>query len=85
LIGLFERSEIFDKRFKEQRHYHPRTVLQINRIAYLALAPLLQVFPKSRKMREDAKIILLEDHKMSERPCQALEQNVIKLRIWNDE
>jgi len=36
-------------------------------------------------MREDAKIVLLEDHKMSERPCQALEQNVIKLRIWNDE
>jgi hypothetical protein len=35
-------------------------------------------------VREVAKIILLEDHKVSDRPCQALEQNVIKLQIWND-
>lgn len=53
---------------EEQRHYHPRTVLQINRIPYLALAPLLQVFPKSRKVGEVAEIILLKDHKMSNRP-----------------
>jgi hypothetical protein len=32
------------------------------------MVPLLQVFPESRKVRENAEIILLEDHKMSDRP-----------------
>jgi hypothetical protein len=57
---------------------HPGTVLQINRIPYLPLAPLLQVFPKGRKLRETAEVILLKDHKMSDRPPQALEYKIIK-------
>jgi len=41
-------------------------VLQINRVAYLALTPFLQVFLKGQKVREIAKVILLEYHEMSD-------------------
>jgi hypothetical protein len=41
-------------------------MLQINRVPYLALTPFLQVFLKGQKVREIAKVILLEYHEMSD-------------------
>ncbi len=41
-------------------------MLEINGVAYLAMAPLLQVFPEGQKVSEIAEVILLEDHEMSD-------------------
>jgi len=41
-------------------------VLEVNGVAYLAVAPLLQVFLKGQKVRKIAEVILLEDHEMSD-------------------
>ena len=53
-------------RAKEVYHYHPGTVLEVNGVTYLAVAPLLQVFLKGQKVRKIAKVILLENHEMSD-------------------
>jgi hypothetical protein len=41
-------------------------MLETDGVAYLAMAPLLQIFLEYQKVREIAEVILLENHEMSD-------------------